>query len=155
MLIGGSNYMVDRLIKKVCVFVLVVMVYVMNGTNLRGQSERIEVKGYTLQKVDKILDRGFTSVSWDSNSGEKRDEHAFIFSINNKKMFKTTNYNRSIYCSNEYGPFFGGNKSKDYEDQFEINLDENNKIIVSPIPTEENINEDKNLSIHKNIENDN
>ena len=47
------------------------------------------------------------------------------------------------------------NKSKDYEDQFEINLDENNKIIVSPIPTEENINEDKNLSIHKNIENDN
>ena len=59
MLIGGSNYMVDRLIKKVCVFVLVVMVYVMNGTNLRGQSERIEVKGYTLQKVDKILDRGF------------------------------------------------------------------------------------------------
>ena len=32
------------------------------------------------------------------------------------------------------------NKSKDYEDQFEINLDENNKIIVSPIPTEENIN---------------
>ena len=47
------------------------------------------------------------------------------------------------------------NKSKDYEDQFEINLDENNKIIVSPIPTEENINVDKNLSIHKNIENDN
>ena len=47
------------------------------------------------------------------------------------------------------------NKSKDYEDQFEINLDENNKIIVSPIPTEENINENKNLSIHKNIENDN
>ena len=47
------------------------------------------------------------------------------------------------------------NKSKDYEDQFEINLDENNKIIVSPIPTEENINVDKNLSIHKNIENNN
>ena len=58
---------------------------------------------------------GFTSVSWDSNSGEKRDEHAFIVSINNKKMFKTTNYNRSIYCSNEYGHFFGGNKSHDYE----------------------------------------
>ena len=52
---------------------------------------------------------GFASVSWDSNSGEKRDENAFIFSVNNKKMFKSTNYDSSIYCSSGYGPFFGGN----------------------------------------------
>ena len=54
---------------------------------------------------------GFASVSWDSNSGEKKDENAFIFSINNKKMFKTTNSNSSIFCSIVYGPFFGGNSS--------------------------------------------
>ena len=30
-------------------------------------------------------------------------------------MFKTTNPKRSIYCSGEYGPFFGGNCSSDYE----------------------------------------
>ena len=47
--------------------------------------------------------------------GEKKDENAFIFSINNKKMFKTTNPKRSIYCSGEYGPFFEGNYSSDYE----------------------------------------
>ena len=56
---------------------------------------------------------GFTSVSWDCTSGEKRDENAFIFSINNKKMFKSRNYNSSIYCSGDYGPFFGGNKNTD------------------------------------------
>ena len=68
--------------------------------------------------------------------------------INNHGIHKF-NYSTSSLCEEN------DNKSKDYEDQFEINLDENNKIIVSPIPTEENINEDKNLSIHKNIENDN
>ena len=57
---------------------------------------------------------GFASVSWDTTSNEKRDENAFIFSINNKKMFKTTNYNSSIFCSSSYGPFFGGNSSGDY-----------------------------------------
>ena len=52
---------------------------------------------------------GFASVSWDSYSKEKRDENAFIFSINNKKMFSSTNYDSSIFCRNDYGPFFGGN----------------------------------------------
>ena len=57
---------------------------------------------------------GFASVSWDSNSGEKRDENAFIFSINNKKMFKSTNYNSSIFCRADYGPFFGGNSDPSF-----------------------------------------
>lgn len=26
-------------------------------------------------------------------------------------MFKTTNYNSSIYCSSSFGPFFGGNSN--------------------------------------------
>ena len=57
---------------------------------------------------------GFASVSWDTNSNEKRDQNAFIFSINKKKMFKSTNYDSSIYCSPSYGPFFGGNSSPKY-----------------------------------------
>ena len=57
---------------------------------------------------------GFASVSWDSNSGEKRDENAFIFSVNNKKMFKSTNYNSSIFCKYNYGPFFGGNSDSSF-----------------------------------------
>ena len=56
---------------------------------------------------------GFASVSWDSYSKEKRDENAFIFSINNKKMCSSTNYDSSIFCRNDYGPFFGGNSGTD------------------------------------------
>ena len=68
--------------------------------------------------------------------------------INNNGIHKFNYSTSSLSEEND-------NKSKDYEDQFEINLDENNKIIVSPIPTEENINNDKNLSKQRNIENDN
>ena len=55
---------------------------------------------------------GFTSVSWDSVSKEKYDDKAFIFSLNNQKIFKTTNSKSSIYCHSYYGPFFGGNSSQ-------------------------------------------
>ena len=68
--------------------------------------------------------------------------------INNHGIHKFNYSTSSLSGEND-------NKSKDYEDQFEINLDENNKIIVSPIPTEENINDDKNLSKQRNMENDN
>ena len=77
--------------------------------------QKCDNKGPTLC-LFKIKDKdirygGFTSVSWDTTSGEKRDEYAFIFSFNKKKMFKTQSYNKSIYCSSDYGPFFGGNQS--------------------------------------------
>jgi len=80
--------------------------------------QKCDNKGPTLC-LFKIKDKdirygGFASVSWDSNSGEKKDENAFIFSINNRKMFKTTNCNRSIFCSSGYGPFFGGNQDSSY-----------------------------------------
>jgi len=80
--------------------------------------EKCDNKGPTLC-LYKIKDKdirfgGFTSVSWDNKSGEKRDENAFIFSINSKKMFKSTKYESSIFCSSNYGPFFGGNSSTSY-----------------------------------------
>ena len=80
--------------------------------------KKCDNKGPTLC-LFKIKDKdirygGFTSVSWDTTSLEKRDENAFIFSINKKKMFKTTNYNSYIYCSSDYGPFFGGNSNYNY-----------------------------------------
>ena len=80
--------------------------------------EKCDNKGPTLC-LYKIKDKdirfgGFTSVSWDNKSGEKRDENAFIFSINSKKMFKSTKYESSIFCKAGYGPFFGGNSNASY-----------------------------------------
>ena len=67
--------------------------------------EKCDNKGPTLClfkiKGKDIRFGGFTSVSWDSSKREKRDDNAFIFSINNKKMFKTTNPKRAIYCSDD------------------------------------------------------
>lgn len=57
---------------------------------------------------------GFASVSWNSEGHEIRDENAFIFSINKRKMFKSTNYDSSLYCRSDYGPFFGGNSNVNY-----------------------------------------
>ncbi len=77
--------------------------------------KKCDKKGPTLVlfKIEKqdIRFGGFTSVSWDSVSKEKYDDKAFIFSLNNQKIFKTTNPKSSIYCDSYFGPFFGGNSS--------------------------------------------
>lgn len=50
---------------------------------------------------------GYTNQKWDTSSGYKKDSTAFIFSLDTKKMYKSSNDN-SIYCNSSYGPTFGG-----------------------------------------------
>jgi len=52
---------------------------------------------------------GFSSESWDSNSQElwKKDEDAFIFSINNYKYYSIINPEKALFCHKDYGPGFG------------------------------------------------
>ena len=52
---------------------------------------------------------GYASVSFDNKSNEKYDKHAFIFSLNFKKKFRTKIPDKSIFCHEDFGPFFGGN----------------------------------------------
>jgi hypothetical protein len=48
-------------------------------------------------------------VSWESGGGKhKKDESAFIFSIDNQKVYKVVNSGRAIYCNSTEGPSFGG-----------------------------------------------
>ncbi len=86
----------------------------------------IDNKGPTISifkiKNENIRFGGFTSKNWDSISNEKYDEKAFIFSLNNKKIFKTTNPKQSIYCNGSYGPFFGGNLNKDKAELWSLNF---------------------------------
>ena len=85
----------------------------------------IDNKGPTISifkiKNTDIRFGGFTSKNWDSISNEKYDEKAFIFSLNNKKIFKTVIPKKSIYCNSNYGPFFGGNQEKDYSELWSFN----------------------------------
>ena len=52
---------------------------------------------------------GYTSINWDNSSSYKKDELAFIFTLNKKKKFliKTDNVNNAIWSGADYGPIFG------------------------------------------------
>lgn len=50
---------------------------------------------------------GYTNQKWDTSSNYKNDSTAFVFSLDTKKMYKSSNGN-SIYCHLSYGPTFGG-----------------------------------------------
>ena len=49
---------------------------------------------------------GFTSLPWDSFRDYKEDNDAFVFSMDTRSKYKSTNSN-SIYCDSDYGPTFG------------------------------------------------
>ena len=53
---------------------------------------------------------GFTTKNWKEQKGandfHKCDEKAFVFSINNKKIYNIKDKNRAIYCRNDLALFF-------------------------------------------------
>ena len=50
---------------------------------------------------------GFTSNSWDSISGYKDDQNAFIFSIDKQKIYPYKKDEGAICCAENKGPSFG------------------------------------------------
>ena len=55
--------------------------------------------------------------SWESHGGiHKTDEKAFIFSIDNQKVYQVVESNFAIYCKSNEGPSFGGNALRFFQD---------------------------------------
>ena len=52
---------------------------------------------------------GFTMAVWSSNGDYTSDPSAFVFSLNQKKYFRTQVEKNSIACQANYGPKFGSN----------------------------------------------
>ena len=52
---------------------------------------------------------GFSAESWDANNNYlwKKDEQAFIFSLNDYNYYNVINPERAIMCLKQYGPIFG------------------------------------------------
>ena len=66
------------------------------------------IKGtLTLVKTKKgFIFGGYTNETWNSG-GYKKDDNAFCFSIDLKKIYKSKKTNNCIYCDSGYGPVFG------------------------------------------------
>ena len=63
-------------------------------------------------KQSKYIFGGYTEATWESSNQWKYDPNSFIFSLTNREnkpcKMKTTDVDKSIYCSQRYGPTFGG-----------------------------------------------
>ena len=51
---------------------------------------------------------GYTTLNWDNESGWKKDNNTFVFSLTNNKVFRKNENSKSssIYCGKDTGPFF-------------------------------------------------
>ena len=62
-----------------------------------------------LIKTDKdVRFGGFTSVGFDSYLHHKKDNQAFIFSLDKKSIYEIKKEKNAIFCSKDYGPCFDG-----------------------------------------------
>ena len=49
---------------------------------------------------------GFTSIGFDNSGYELRDDNAFLFSIDRRKVYDIIPGNNAIYCNRKFGPIF-------------------------------------------------
>lgn len=61
---------------------------------------------------------GFTSVSWEGNSIEKKDDDAFVFSLDKKEIYDVLPDEDAIGCYPKYGPVFLGCQIRVYDEFF-------------------------------------
>ena len=52
---------------------------------------------------------GFTQESWNKSGGVfKKDETAFIFSMDRQQIYRPQDTQKAIFCYSSWGPSFGG-----------------------------------------------
>lgn len=69
-----------------------------------------------IQSAQKFLFGGYTSVSWSTNTGPKKDTQAFLFTLTNPHNIPPTKYpinpaksSNAVYHFHAHGPCFGDN----------------------------------------------
>ena len=70
---------------------------------------------------------GFTRQVWDKSGGFKKDEKAFLFSLDKKKIYKikSDKENYAIWSGNNYGPIFGSNSGGIFGNSHDICIKQN------------------------------
>jgi hypothetical protein len=81
-----------------------------HGWEMSKFHELCDEKGPTITVMKSKAARvfgGFAMQSWDSKTGRKADEKAFIYSIDRQQIYRVIDAQRALYCSSSYGPCFG------------------------------------------------
>ena len=61
---------------------------------------------------------GFTTCSWEGDGEEKKDENAFVFSLDKMKIYDIIQDEKAIGCYHGFGPIFLGCQIRIYDDVF-------------------------------------
>ena len=61
-----------------------------------------------IKTIEGLKFGGYTNETWEGNNISKKDNTAFIFSLNYNKVYKIKKNMNAIFCSPNFGPFFGG-----------------------------------------------
>ena len=81
-----------------------------DGSTPNDFHNKCDNKGITLTFIETTKGfkfGGYTELQWDKSNSAKKDQSTFIFSLNRKEKFLVRNERYSIYCHNNYGPYFG------------------------------------------------
>ena len=73
---------------------------------------------------------GFTTQTWDQSSGFKKDENAFLFSLDKQKIYNCKRKCYAIWTGKEYGPIFGQNSTTIFGNTHDIVI-ENGKAVYT------------------------
>ena len=82
---------------------------------------KCDVATNSLVLVKSVNDKrfgGYTSCSWEGNSIEKKDENAFVFSLDKMKIYDIIQGEDAIGCYPKYGPVFLGCQIRIYDEFF-------------------------------------
>ena len=62
---------------------------------------------------------GYTSCDWTGNNIDKKDDNAFVFSLDKMKIYEVIKGEDAIGCYHKYGPVFLGCQIRIYDEFFE------------------------------------
>ena len=97
-----------------------------DGNSIQKFHELCDNKGATLvlyRTQNGMKLGGFSPLSWDSNTGEYKDDwDTFVFSLTRKEKYPKKSISYSIFCNALYGPYFNNFGISDNMEIFNISL---------------------------------
>ena len=82
-----------------------------NAFYFHAKCDKIKGTLVIIETEDNLRIGGYTSETWEGNNISKKDNTAFIFSLNNNKGHNVKNNLDAIYCNPFFGPCFCGNST--------------------------------------------